>query len=164
MQWSWNNVHMKGLLSQHLTLSMQTSAWLGQDLGQGSMLMKGGSTLRPIFKTRRGVNVKARIQDKKECQFQSQDIKHGQVSMSRLISKTRMGLLKGVNISVKVKIQDRRKCQCQIQDPWQRWMLPMSQLRFGISRRSSNSIESTDTFCDQFSRWAVLSYLISNMV
>ena len=95
---------MKGLLSQHLTLSMQTSAWLGHNLEQGSMLKKGGLTLRPIFKTRRGVNVKASIQDK-ECQFQSQDIKHGRVSMSRLISKTRMRLLKGVNISVKVKIR-----------------------------------------------------------
>ena len=67
---------MKGLLSQHLTLSMQTSAWLGHDLGQGSMLKKGGSTSRPTSKTRKGVNVKAKIQDKKECQFQSQDPGH----------------------------------------------------------------------------------------
>ena len=77
------------------------------------MLKKGGSTSRPIFKTWRGVNVKAKIQDKKEWQFQSQDIKHGWVSMSRQISKTKMGLLKGVNISVKAKIHDKDECyQC----------------------------------------------------
>jgi hypothetical protein len=29
------NVHMKGLLSQPLTLSMQTYGWLDHDLGQG---------------------------------------------------------------------------------------------------------------------------------
>jgi hypothetical protein len=40
------------------------------------MLKKGESTSGPIFKTRRGANVKARIQDKKEGQFQSQDPGH----------------------------------------------------------------------------------------
>ena len=49
---------MNALLSQHLTLSMQTSAWLGHDLGHGK------------------VNVKAKIPDKEECQFQSQDPGH----------------------------------------------------------------------------------------
>jgi hypothetical protein len=67
---------MKGLLSQPLTLSMQTSGWLSHNLRQGSMLKKGGSTSRLIFKTRRGVNVKAQILDKEECQFQSQDPGH----------------------------------------------------------------------------------------
>ena len=80
------------------------------------MLKKGGSTSKPIFKTRRGVNVEARIQDKKECQFQSQDMRHGCVSMSRPISKTRMGLLTSVSKSryrtggsanVKAKIHDK---------------------------------------------------------
>jgi hypothetical protein len=40
------------------------------------MLKKGESTSRPIFKTRKGVNVKAKILDKEECQFQSQDPGH----------------------------------------------------------------------------------------
>jgi hypothetical protein len=43
------------------------------------MLKKGrgrGSTSRPIFKTRRGVNIKAQILDKEECKSQSQDPGH----------------------------------------------------------------------------------------
>ena len=38
--------------------------------------------------------------------------------------------------------RDRRKCQCQSQDPWQRWMLPMSQLWFRTSRRSSIQLKA----------------------
>ena len=83
---------MTGLLSQPLTLSMQTSAWLGHDLGQGSMLQKGGSTSRSISKIRKGLNVKAKIQY----------MKGGQMSKPRY--KT------WKDVIVKADIQDKEEC------------------------------------------------------
>ena len=78
---------------------------LGHDLGQGSMLKKGGSTSRPTSKTRKGVNVKAKIQD----------MTGGQMSKPRY--KTWKGVI------VKTDIQDKDGAvkggqhQCQSQDP-----------------------------------------------
>jgi hypothetical protein len=63
------------------------------------MLKKGESTSRPIFKTRKSVNVKAKILDKEECQFQSQDPGHEE--RSNKANKT----WKCVN--VKANIQDK---------------------------------------------------------
>jgi hypothetical protein len=53
------------------------------------MLKKGGSTLRPRFKTRMGVIVKVKIQDKKNVKANIQD---------------KRGATKGVNFNIKVKI------------------------------------------------------------
>ena len=60
---------------------------------------------KPRFKTRRIVNDKAKIQDKEECQSQSQDSGHGGLSITRLRSRIRMGA------NIKAKIQDKEDCQ-----------------------------------------------------
>ena len=60
---------------------------------------------KPRFKTRRIVNDKAKIQDKEECQSQSQDSRHGGLSMTRLRSRIRR------STNVKAKIQDKEDCQ-----------------------------------------------------
>jgi hypothetical protein len=85
------------------------------------MLKKGGSTSRPISKTRRGGNVKdmkgdpmsrliseMRMEAVKggQHQCQSQDIGQGEVPMSKLRSMTRR------SVNVKARMQNKEKC-CQ---------------------------------------------------
>jgi hypothetical protein len=90
-------------------------------------------------RTRRRANFKAKIQD----------MKGGQMS------RPRYKIWKGVNVKADIQDKDgavkRGQHQSQSQDTGQE-EVPMSKLRFRTSKRSSNSIESTNTFCDQFSR------------